>query len=88
MKDAHSSQDKTDEKDDIENITSILKNLLTDMLNLIVIETKLFGHTLLTMIGLSLVLAMLLVRWVAVPGAAVVIALASLQAFSLTSALR
>lgn len=87
MKEAQPSQDTTDEKDDIQGIASILRRLAAELLHLFVLETKLFGHTLLAMIGLSLVIALLLAGGWLFTGAAVGVALASLQIFSLTSAL-
>lgn len=87
MKEARPSRDTTDEKDDIQGITSILRLLAADMLHLVVLETKLFGHTLLNIVGLSLLIALLLAGGWLFTGAAIGVALASLQIFSLTSAL-
>ncbi len=73
--------------DGIQYITRILKIMSADMVRLVLVEARLFGHTALKMIGLTVVTAMLLVSsWLFV-GAALVMTLASLQAFSLTGAL-
>ncbi|QEW07523.1 phage holin family protein [Nitrincola iocasae] len=87
MTEKDSVQDNASDKDNIEDITSIFRTLSADMLHLVVVETKLFGHTLLAMIGLSLVIALLVIGGWLFTGAAVAMALVSLQAFSLTSAL-
>ncbi|MBF0256395.1 MAG: hypothetical protein HQL47_08040 [Gammaproteobacteria bacterium] len=71
----------------IRDILRILQTMSADMLSLVMVEARLFGHTALAMIGLALVIALLLVSsWLFI-GAALVIALTSLQAFSLTTAL-
>lgn len=87
MKEADPFQDTAKVTDDIRDITRILKTVSADMVRLVMVEARLFGHTVLAMIGLTLVAALLLVcSWLFI-GAALVIALASLQAFSLTGAL-
>ncbi len=84
---ADHTQDAADGSDDNQDITHILKTLSADMVRLVLVETRLFGHTALAMLGLTLVVALLLVSsWLFI-GAAVVVALASLQAFNLTGAL-
>jgi len=81
------SRDAAGGSDDTRDIVSILKSMSADMVRLVVVEARLFGHTALTMIGLTVVMTMLLVSsWLFI-GAALAMALASLQAFSLTSAL-
>lgn len=87
MKEADPSQDAAKVTDDIRDITHILKTVSADMARLVMVEARLFGYTVLSMIGLTLVAALLLVcSWLFI-GAALVIALADLQAFSLTGAL-
>lgn len=87
MKDNNPTQNATEVNDGIRDTTGMLKNLSADMARLVLVEARLFGHTLLAMLGLTLVIALLLVSsWLFI-GAALVVALASLQAFSLTGAL-
>ncbi len=87
MKEVDSTQHTTEPSDDIRDITHNLKTLSADMARLVLVEARLFGHTVLAMFALTLVVALLLVcSWLFI-GAAVVVTLASLQAFSLTGAL-
>jgi uncharacterized membrane protein YqjE len=87
MKDVDHTQDTAGGSEDIRDITHTLKALAADMLRLVAVEARLFGHTVLAMLGLTLVVALLLASsWLFI-GAALVVALASLQAFSLTGAL-
>lgn len=87
MKDTDSSRDEADENDGTRGITRILKALSADIVHLVLVEARLFGHTALVMVGLTVVMALLLVSsWLFI-GAALVNMLASLQAFSLTGAL-
>lgn len=87
MKETDPSQEAADGTDGIRDITRILKSLSADMVHLVAVEARLFGHTVLAMIGLTVVIVLLLVSsWLFV-GAALVIALAGLQVFSLTGAL-
>ncbi len=87
MKQTDPTQQTTEENDNVRDITRNLKTLSADMARLVLVETRLFGHTVLAMLGLTLVVALLLVSsWLFI-GAALVMALASLQAFSLTGAL-
>ncbi len=69
------------------DITRILKAISADMVRLAVVEARLFGHTVLAMIGLTVVIALLLVGGWLFTGVALVMVLASLEAFSLTGAL-
>ncbi|KGK43391.1 hypothetical protein LH51_00285 [Nitrincola sp. A-D6] len=87
MKESEPTQDTTANKLAFSDIVLIIKNLLADMAHLVVIETKLFGHTLLAMIWISLIIALLLLGGWLFTGAALAMALASLQVFNLTSAL-
>lgn len=81
------SRDAAGGSDDTRDIVSILKTMSADMVRLVVVEARLFGHTALTMIGLTVVMAMLLVSsWLFI-GTALAMALASLQDFNLTGAL-
>lgn len=80
-------QDAAGENDDNRDTTRILKTLLADMARLVIVEAKLFGHTVLAMVGLTLVIAMLLLGGWLFTGAGLVVALANLQAFSLMDAL-
>ncbi|MEX0624200.1 MAG: hypothetical protein WD251_09880, partial [Saccharospirillum sp.] len=65
----------------------ILKTLSADMVRLLLVETRLFGHTGLAMIGLYSVFALLLASGWLFAGAAAVFALMSLQAFHLVGAM-
>ncbi|MGM0671336.1 MAG: hypothetical protein ACQETY_04335 [Pseudomonadota bacterium] len=69
------------------DITTILKALLADLARVVAVETRLFGHTVLAMLGLTVAIALLLVAGWLFAGAALVVALASLQAFNLMGAL-
>lgn len=84
---AAAPRDETGERDGIRSTTHILKSLSADMLRLVGVEARLFGHTLLTMIGITVVIALLLVGCWLFAGAALVVALAGLGAFNLTGAL-
>lgn len=87
MKEADSSQDEAGGNDGNWNITRILKAMSTDMIRLVLVEARLFGHSALAMIKLTIVITLLLVSGWLFAGAALVMVLASLQAFSLTGAL-
>ncbi|MFN2349827.1 MAG: phage holin family protein [Thioalkalivibrio sp.] len=87
MNEADPSQDPDGASDGIRDIMRTLKSMSADMVRLVVVETRLFGHTVLAMIGLTVVIALLLVGVWLFAGAALVMALASLQAFNLTGAL-
>lgn len=85
MKDTDPSQHKTLQSEGIIDIIRLLKSMSVDMLNLVVVEAKLFGYTVLTMMTLSLSIALLMVGgWLFT---AVALVLANLPAFSLTGAL-
>lgn len=80
-------EDPPGESDGIGDIARILRTLSADMVRIVMVEARLFGYTALTMVVLSLVIALLLVGGWLFAAAALVVALASLQAFSLTGAL-
>lgn len=81
------SRDAAGDSNGIRDITRMLKAISADMVHLSVVEARLFGHTALAMIGLTVVIALLLVGGWLFTGTALVVALADLQAFSLTGAL-
>ncbi|WP_019627367.1 hypothetical protein [Thioalkalivibrio sp. AKL10] len=87
MKETDPSQDEDGGHDRSQDITQILKTLAADIARLLAVEARLFGHTVLMMIGLTVMIALLLVGGWLFAGASLVVALASLQAFSLTGAL-
>ncbi|WP_111641837.1 hypothetical protein [Marinimicrobium alkaliphilum] len=87
MNETDSSEKTTEAADDTWSIARILRAMSADIARLIVVEAKLFGHTVLVMIGLTVVISMLLVGGWLFAGAAAVMALASLQAFSVMGAL-
>lgn len=87
MKQTDHTKDTAGASDDIHDITHNLKTLSADMARLVLVEARLFGHTVLAMLGLTLVVALLLVSsWLFI-GAALVVALASLPFFNLMGAL-
>ena len=87
MKEADLSEDTAAESDCTLGITHLLQTMSADMARLVAVEARLFGHTVLAIIGLTVVIALLLVGGWLFAGAAVVMALASLQAFNPTGAL-
>jgi hypothetical protein len=87
MKETDPTRDAADRTDSIRDTTRILKTLSADMIRLVMVEARLFGHTALAMIGLTVLIALLLVSSWLFAGAALVIMLAGLQAFNLTGAL-
>lgn len=87
MKETDPIQDTEGKSDGILNIASILKTMSADMVRLVVVETQLCGHTALAMIGLTVVIALLLVAGWLFTGAALVVALTSLQVFNLIGAM-
>lgn len=87
MKDTDPSQHKTLQSEGIIDIIRLLKSMSVDMLNLVVVEAKLFGYTVLTMMTLSLSIALLMVGGWLFTAVALVMVLANLPAFSLTGAL-
>lgn len=89
MTETNHSRDHDPDGDDepIGDITEILKALVADLARVVVVETRLFGHTVLAMIGLTVAIALLLVAGWLFAGAALVVALANLQAFNLMGAL-
>lgn len=87
MKEVDPIQNTAGGSDGNRDITGILKSMSADMIRLVGVEARLFGHTVLAMLGLTVVVALLLVSsWLFI-AAALAVALASLQAFSLTGAL-
>lgn len=84
MNDSNSTQDQTV---GIRHIVSILKSLPVDMLNLISVEMKLFGYTALAMFKICVMIGLLLVAGWLFAGATAVVALESLETFSLIGAL-
>lgn len=87
MKEGDSSQDADGGSNDILGIAHILKNMSADIVHLVMVEARLCGHTALAMIGLTLVIALLLVGGWLFTGAALVVSLTSLQTFSLPGAM-
>lgn len=73
-------------EDESPHLVHILRSILSDMRELVLLEARLFGRTVLTMIALSIMMALLLTGAWLFFGAALVIALASLDAFSLSGA--
>lgn len=71
----------------IREIPRAVKAISADMIRLVVVEARLFGRTALTMIGLTVAIALLLAGGWLFTGAALVMALASLHAFSAAGAL-
>lgn len=87
MKEVDPIQNMAGENDGNRDITGILKSMSADIIRLVGVEARLFGHTVLAMLGLTVVVALLLVSsWLFI-GAALATALTSLQAFTLTGAL-
>lgn len=84
MNEAEPNQDTAD---DLQDITHVLKSLSSDVIRLVVVEARLFGHTVLAMVRLCLVIMLLMVGGWVLAGAAAVMALATLETFSLTGAL-
>lgn len=87
MNEADSPRDAAGGSDGIWRITHILRTISSDMVRLVVVEARLFGHTVLAMIGLTVIMALLLAGGWLFAGAALAMLLASLQAFSLAGAL-
>ena len=81
------NEDAAGGNDGIGDFTTLLKRISADIVRVVIVEARLFGHTALTMIILSLVIALLLAGGWLYAMAALVMALASLQAFSLAGAL-
>ncbi|WP_029681339.1 hypothetical protein [Thioalkalivibrio sp. ALR17-21] len=89
MKETDSPQDQAPDggNEDSQDITSLLKTVFADLARVVAVESRLFGYTLLVMLGLVVAIALLLVASWLFAGAALVVALANLQAFSLMGAL-
>lgn len=87
MTEPDSSQDIADGIEDIRDIARTVKNLSADMVRVVGVEARLFGYTVLVVIGLAVIIALLLVGGWLFIGAAAVMALASLQVFNPTGAL-
>lgn len=87
MNEADTPREASGGSDGIWRITHILKTMSADMVRLVVVEARLFGHTVLAMIGLTVTVALLLAGGWLFAGAALAMLLAGLQAFSLAGAL-
>ncbi|SFW97568.1 hypothetical protein SAMN02745752_00003 [Marinospirillum alkaliphilum DSM 21637] len=88
MKDnVHPSLVKPHSSDGIIGLIHLIRSMLADLLKLIAVEAKLFGYTALTMVALSLSIALLMVGGWLFAGVALVMVLANLSVFSLTGAL-
>lgn len=87
MNDTDPSQHAVDETEDTQDITRILMTLSADLVRMVALEVRLFGHTVLAMLALTVMIALLLVGGWLFIGAALVMALASLQVFNLAGAL-
>ena len=70
-----------------QEISNLLKTLSADIVRVVMVEIRLFGDTLLSMIGLTMLIALLLVGGWLFAGAALALALAELAFFSLPNAL-
>ncbi len=84
MKETDATQNATN---GIRDIMSILKSIPADMLSVVMVEARLFGHTALAMFKLGVVIGLLMVAGWLFAGAAAAVALESLQAFNLLGAL-
>lgn len=87
MKEDDFAREEGDAGEDVSGIPQALKNLSADMLRVVVVEARLFGHTVLAMIGLTVMIALLLVGGWLFAGAALVVVLSNLQIFSLAGAI-
>lgn len=87
MKEDDFTRKEGDASEEVSGIPQALKTLSADMLRVVMVEARLFGHTVLAMIGLAVMIALLLVGGWLFAGAALVMALSSLQLFSLTGAI-
>lgn len=87
MKETDPSPDPTGDRESIWDITHILKTLSADMLELLMVEARLFGRTALVLVGLAVVIALLLVSGWLFTAAALTWTLANLEFFSLAGAL-
>ena len=67
--------------------SQLLTSMATAVIGVAGVEARLFGHTVLSMIGLTMVIALLIVGSCLFAGVAIAMVLADLQAFSMTSAL-
>lgn len=87
MNDTKSSQSAVTDTDAVRDILRMLKSMTADLARLLALEAKLFGHTILAMIGLTIMITLFLVGGWLYAGAALAKALANLQFFNLTGAL-
>lgn len=80
-------QDTAGESVGLEDIPRLLKTMLADMAGLLVVEARLFGHTLRAIVRVTVFLGLLLITgWLSAAGA-LVVALSNLDSFSLAGAL-
>lgn len=84
MKETDATQNATN---GIRDIMNVFKSIPADMLSVVMVEARLFGHTALAMFKLGLVIGLLMVAGWLFAGAAAAVALESLQAFNLLGAL-
>lgn len=87
MSDTNPSQNPADADEEAQDITGILMTMSADLVRLVVLEVRLFGHTVLAMLALTVIMALLLVGGWLFIGAALVVALASLPVFNLAGAM-
>ncbi|MBE0486827.1 hypothetical protein, partial [Marinobacter sp.] len=87
MSDTNPSQNLADANEEAQDITAILMTMSADLVRLLVLEVRLFGHTVLAMLALTVIMALLLVGGWLFIGAAVVMVLASLPMFNLAGAM-
>lgn len=87
MKEDDFAREEGDAVEEASGIPQALKTLSADILRVVAVEARLFGRTVLAMIGLTVMIALLLVGGWLFAGAALVMALTSLQLFSLTGAI-
>ena len=73
--------------EDPSDVSRLLKLLFADILRMVVVETRLFGHTALAMMALTILIPLLLGGAWLFAGAALVIGLTNLEYFSLPGAL-
>lgn len=87
MKEDDLAREEGGDGEDVLGIPHVLKALSADILRVVMVEARLFGHTLLAMIGLTVIIVLLLVGGWLFAGAALVVVLSSLQIFSLAGAI-
>jgi len=87
VNDKDPSQHTVGNDEEAQDVTRILRALSADLKRLVALEARLFGHTVLAMLALTVIIALLLVGGWLFFGAALVMALASFQVFSQAGAL-